>query len=76
MTYEEIEAIRAKLGLTRQGFAHILGVSLSNYYSWSRSGKKVKCSTRILLGPLQVDTWNIYNGIINLPGFKKGEVKI
>jgi len=50
MTYKDVEAIRADIGLKRAEFAKVLGISISQYYSWSRGGKNTpKGSTLVLL---------------------------
>jgi len=39
MKFEEIEAIRNRLGLTTRAFADLIGIKLSTYYSYKNSRK-------------------------------------
>lgn len=66
MNYEEIEAIRATLGLTIKSFARILGVSHTTYYSWSGRGKQVTGSTLILAKLLKADPMGMYQKIYSM----------
>ncbi len=68
LSYEEIQTMRKKIGVTVTAFCEVLGVSKSTYYSWSQPGRQPKGSTLRLLNFMIVNPerayWDLKLGVI------------